>query len=472
MDNFRQERVAADNLKQDIAGLERAVTATRGGDFDTEVFWSVGALQNPNTAPELRAALTELQNQEASLRTARVTYTDNHDIVKEKLRSIHQLRNETIPRQAATLLMRWKQREQDVEVRIARAERDLRQIPARSIEEQRLRRNVEVRQNLYRTLKNRFEEARLAEVSTVPDVSVLDRAVAPATPNSSSAPKLMLMALIGCIGVGCALAILLDRFDRKLNYPDQITRDLQLGIVGAVPRASKKSNTKSVEEAASFVEAFRTLLVNLQYALPRGGPIRLAVSSPGQGDGKSFVSSNLALSFAEAGYRTLLLDGDTRRGELHNTFGADRLPGLVDYLAGTATIDEVLRPTSQERLTLIPCGKRVKRSPELLASQRLVELLAELHTRYDVIIVDTPPLGAGVDAFVMSIATQHLVLVMRSGQTDRKLAEAKLELLDRLPVTVLGAVLNDVPTEGQFKYYSYLPGYEAEEESESALLRG
>lgn len=470
MESFFRERVEADQLKQDITALERAMAAVRSGDFEPDVFWAVNALQNPNQAPELRGALAELTTQEAALRAARVTYTDQHPLVLERLRAIRQLRTETIPRLTGTLLARWRQRAQDVDGRLTVASAQLRSIPSRTIEEMRLRRNVEVRQNLYRTLKNRFEEARLAEVSTVPDVSVLDRAVAPSQPNSSSAPKLMLMALLGSVGLACAIAVLLDRMDRRLNYPDQITRDMQLGIVGAVPRANKRQ-TKSVEEVAGFVEAFRSMRVNLQYALPRGAPLRLAISSPGQGDGKSFISANLALSFAEAGYRTLLLDGDTRRGELHDTFGTDRTPGLVDYLLGTATVEEILRPTTQELLTLIPCGKRVKRSPELLASQRLVELLGELQGRFDLIIIDTPPLGAGVDAFVMSIAAQNLLLVMRSGQTDRKLAESKLELLDRLPVSVLGAVLNDVPNDGQYRYYSYLPGYEASEEADPMLLR-
>ena len=471
MRNYYQERVERDQLQQDIMQLERAVTGLRTGTMEPDALWSVGAIQLPTEAPDLRAALTELSSREAQLRAARVTMTDSNAVVKEHIRAVNQLRRETIPQLATQLLRRWRMREGDLGSHIASASAQLRNVPAQAIEDMRLRRNVEMRQNLYRTLKNRLEEARLTEVSSVPDVSVLDRAVAPVAPTSNTAPKLMLMALFASIGFGCGLAILLDRLDRRVMYPEQVTNDMKLGIVGAVPRASRKQHSKSVEEAANFVEAFRTLRVNLQYALPRGGPIRLAVSSPGQGDGKSFVSSNLALSFAEAGYRTLLLDGDTRRGELHTTFGADRLPGLVDYLAGGASLEDILRPTTQERLTLVPCGKRIKRSPELLASQRLLELLAELQSRFDVVIVDTPPLGAGVDAFVMSIATQHLVLVLRNGQTDRKLAESKLELLDRLPVTVLGAVLNDVPNEGHFKYYSYLPGYEAEEE-DTALLRG
>jgi Mrp family chromosome partitioning ATPase len=98
------------------------------------------------------------------------------------------------------------------------------------------------------------------------------------------------------------------------------------------------------------------------------GPIVFTVSSPGAGDGKSLISTNLALSFAESGYNTLLVDGDTRRGEIHRMFGADRRPGLLDYLSSAATADQILRTTTHRNMTLIPCGSRKHTGPELLGS--------------------------------------------------------------------------------------------------------
>jgi Mrp family chromosome partitioning ATPase len=91
-------------------------------------------------------------------------------------------------------------------------------------------------------------------------------------------------------------------------------------------------------------------------------------------------------------------------------------------------------------------------------------LMAEMKTRFNVIIVDSPPLGAGIDPFVLGTATGHMLMVFRSGETDRQMAEAKLKLLDRLPVRVLGAVLNDIQADGVYKYYSYLYGYTSDEE--------
>ena len=187
---------------------------------------------------------------------------------------------------------------------------------------------------------------------------------------------------------------------------------------------------------------------------------------------KSLVSSNLAVSFGEAGYRTLLIDGDIRRGELHRMFGVDRRPGLLDYLTGHNDIDSIIRPTSHKGLSVIPCGTRRHHGPELLGSAAMVTLMAEMKTRYNVVIVDSPPLGAGIDPFVLGTATGHLMLVFRSGETDRQMADAKLRLLDRLPVRVLGAVLNDIQAQGVYRYYSYLYGYTADEDSNTPQLAG
>ena len=199
----------------------------------------------------------------------------------------------------------------------------------------------------------------------------------------------------------------------------------------------------------------------------------ITITSPGPGDGKTFLSSNLGLTFAELHQRTLIIDGDTRRGDLHRLLGVDRKPGLTDYLAGKRTLEEVLRHTEYECLDFIPCGSRVLNSPELLASPHMGSLLAEIKSRYDVILIDSPPLGAGVDPLVLATLSANMLVVMRTGRTDRTMAEAKLQMVDRLPVRILGAVLNGVKENSAYKYYSYLPGYEAggEELEETKLLQ-
>ncbi|MBK9550262.1 MAG: hypothetical protein IPO52_14435 [Gemmatimonadetes bacterium] len=134
--------------------------------------------------------------------------------------------------------------------------------------------------------------------------------------------------------VAAGLAFLLDLTDKRITYASQIQSGLALTILKVVPEIRRaKGETPSAEEAAQVIEAFRTIRLNLSHTMGEGRGV-LTISSPSPGDGKSLVASNLALSFAESGYRTLLIDGDTRRGELHRTFGQERRPGLLDHLTG------------------------------------------------------------------------------------------------------------------------------------------
>jgi polysaccharide biosynthesis transport protein len=126
----------------------------------------------------------------------------------------------------------------------------------------------------------------------------------------------------------------------------------------------------------------------------------VAVTSPSAGEGKSLISSNLAVAFAEVGRRTLLIDGDTRRGDAHRLLGRDRVPGLVDYLRDRSWARH--HPVDRhENLDFIGCGSRGSSTPELLASTRLAHFIGTLKRSYDVIIVDCPPLAAGGDALIL-----------------------------------------------------------------------
>jgi capsular exopolysaccharide synthesis family protein len=186
----------------------------------------------------------------------------------------------------------------------------------------------------------------------------------------------------------------------------------------------------------------------------------LAITSPGSGDGKTFVSCNLALACTSAGQRTLLVDGDTRRGELHRLLNATRNPGLTDYLAGEAHMNAVIQATQYQDLDFIGSGTRRETSPNLLGNAAMQQLIEFARRNYDVVLIDSPPLAAGVDPYLLATLLGDLVLVLRTGRTDRALTDAKLQIVDRLPVRIVGAILNGVEPTGVYRYYSYLSGYE------------
>jgi capsular exopolysaccharide synthesis family protein len=272
------------------------------------------------------------------------------------------------------------------------------------------------------------------------------------------------MGLLAGLALGVVGAIMLDRADPKVRYPEQVSRDLGLAILGAVPHLRAK-------DPAEVIEAMRGLRLNVMHE-HGPGPLLVTLTSPGPGDGKSFVSANLALTLADGGHRTLLVDADIRRGVLHRRFKAERQPGLVDFLREEAGVHEIVQHTPYPRLSFIGCGTRTQRAPEVLGSPAMTRLIAELREQYDAILVDSPPLTAGVDPFILGTETGSLLIVLRTGHSHRDITGAKLEVLDRLPIRLLGAVLNDVPrgaAYGYYAYYSYyLPGYEAVDEDSSA----
>jgi capsular exopolysaccharide synthesis family protein len=428
-------------------------------------------IPSAKNAPDLQAALKELSQREMQLRTARELYTDQHPTVQSIKASVNIMRTQTIPDILRALVNQLGKQEAELSSQVEQSSSTLKAIPARTIDQMRLVRDVQTKQGHFTMLACRTEEARLAAASATPDITILDTAVAPLGPTRSTGPQIIILALLASLGGAVGLALLLDHTDSRFRYPEQASGELGLTILGAVPTIKRvRGGEPDPEEAAQVIEAFRTIRMSITNSYAGSGPIMFTISSPGAGDGKSLVSSNLALSFAEAGYRTVLVDGDTRRGQLHAMFGASRRPGLLDYLGGDAPLDAVLRGSTHEKLTVIPCGTRRHRGPELLHSQAMLQLITDLRERFDVIIVDSPPLGAGVDPFVLGAATGNMVVVLRTGATDRKMAEAKLKLLERLPIRPLGAVLNDIRAQGVYRYYTYLYGYTTSEDDEMPRL--
>lgn len=464
---FFKEQAEYQQVQRDLATVQSLAAQARQGNFNLDALAAVPTL---SSAPALSAALKDLLDKEEQLRTLRQQYTNDYKPVKDLAAAVQTLRTQTIPNFLQTQVQLLQQREARLASMIHVDASQLQGIPARTIQEGRLRRDLATAENLYTNVENRYETARLGAESTVPDVSVLD----PALPAAAAQRKPIFIvagALFGALALGVLIALFLDMVDHRFRYPEQIGDELGLDVLGAVPTVPKPGEAnKDPEAVLQSVEAFRALRMNLHHEFD-APPVMVTISSPGVGDGKSMIASNLALSFAEAGYRTLLIDGDIRRGKLHSIFGVDRRPGLLDYLAGDVDANRVMYELPNHgSLTLIPSGTRRQRGPELLTSARLPALLNMLRSRFDVILVDSAPLAAGVDAYALSVATRSMILVMRTGHTDRRVAKAKLKLLERLPVRILGAVVNAVSPSDSYSEYSYLYGYGADADDDVAPI--
>jgi polysaccharide biosynthesis transport protein len=466
--NYFTNQVQRDNLRQDIARVKSILAEQGTAQFNPEDLLSVPALMLH--ADNLNNDIKTYSQRQNELREMRLKYTDEYKPVRDLQTAVSTLQTQIIPHDAQQALAGLQASEKSLSEQVATTSHDITQMPRAQVEVMRLRREVDQAALLYNTLQSRYEEARLASESAIPDVQILDRPVVPSAPSRNTKPRIMLMALLGGLGLGLALAVLFDRLDRRLRYPEQATDELGLPIIGTVPKVPTTTRDVDDESSAQVVEAFRTIRLNILTLFDPSAPVVFTITSPGAGEGKSLISSNLAMSFAESGRRTLLVDGDIRRGQLHATFGIHQAPGVLDYLTGNASLEEVLQPTDYENLTVVSCGARRHRGPELLASERMPQFLNSLRPHFDIIIVDSPPLGAGIDPFALGAATGNLLVVLRVGRSDRQMAEAKLGVVDRYPIRVLGCVLNDIKAEGAFRYYSYLYGYNLDDSERQAQL--
>jgi tyrosine-protein kinase Etk/Wzc len=331
-------------------------------------------------------------------------------------------------------------------------------------EEARLTERVDNARKVADELRTEYQKAGIAEAVTVGQVEIVDHATLPMKPAGIGVVEQLVLGLLVGLMLGAGGAFVADRFGSSIARRVEVEH-LGLSVLGIVPRCGPEADRKGPKSADAAVEAFRGIRLNVLNAHSSAGPLVVAVTSPGSGDGKSFVSSNLALAFAHANHRTLLIDADLRRGALHRALTLRRQPGLTDLLVTDVAPEQVLQPTAHASLDFLASGSRRRDAPELLGAARTTDLMTRLRSRYGVIVVDTPPLGAGVDALVLASLAGGLLVVLRLGRTERELAEAKIALLRQLPIRVLGAVLNDVREASEYHAYSYyMDGYELTEE--------
>jgi succinoglycan biosynthesis transport protein ExoP len=464
---YFNDKVTLDQYRQDQQVVRRVLAQAADSGVGSEELENVPSV---SISPSLTAALHELDAKQAELRALRQRYTDEQKTVQRMQNDIDGLARNSIPQLLQALDGELTVRINDLQSHLSSSSSTLQAIPGIAIDDARMLREVTTKEQTLNSIQQIYDQARLQEVSALPDVRVLDRAVEPKRPAGSIAPALIALAFLGSLGAGVIGAVLLDRTDTRFRYPEQVTADMGLSILGVVPRVSRENGNG--RNAPQVIEALRSIRLGVQNAYGTG-PIVVTITSPGSSDGKSFITSNLGLAFADAGLRTIVIDGDIRRGLLHRVLNAKRKPGLIDHLAGNAGREDIIQKTDFPQLSFVGCGQRTPNGPELLSSPAMGQLITSLRSRYDVILVDSAPMAAGVDPYVLGTLTGSLLLVMRTGVTDREMAQAKVDLLDRLPVRVLGAVLNDVEAGGAYRYYAYyLAGYEvAEEDAERKLVR-
>jgi len=287
------------------------------------------------------------------------------------------------------------------------------------------------------------------------------------TPVSPNRLRLMLMALAAGLALAVAVPFAIEYLDHTLSNAGDIENTFRLRGLGIVPQSGTTDVLSADEpnspEKHSLVENFRVIRTNmLSMGALTKPPHVVMITSALPREGKTVVSSNLAVSFALTGARTLLVDTDLRRGRLHRLFGYRKEPGLSNVLLGEATLEQAFRPGSRENLTILSAGRHLETGTELLGSPAFAELMADLRNRFDRIVIDTPPVLGLSETSIMQSLVDGVLFVIWTGHTPKRGIETAIETLRANGANFYGFVLNRLDlnaTQNYYQYYYYSHDY-------------
>jgi len=343
-----------------------------------------------------------------------------------------------------------------------------------------LRREAEANKALYEGLLTKLKEAGISAGLRSSNIHIVDPAMIPSYPaRPAKARNIALAFLVGLIG-GIGLALLREYLDNTVKTPDDVETLARLPSLAVVPAfgdgatasrrsgllrgASTNGNEKRIELVAQHLpksqvsEAFRALRTALLLSQPDRPPQVILVTSALPREGKTTAAANLAVTLAQLGDKTVIVDADLRKPGITRllNLGTGKYAGLSSYLAGVSTLDLVTVPhPAIPNLAAIPTGPLPPNPADLLSSHRLTDAIAELRTKYKFIVIDSPPIMAATDAVILSVQVDGVLLVVRSGETPKEAFTRTRDLLTSVKSHLLGVVLNAVDASAPDYYYSY-----------------
>jgi capsular exopolysaccharide synthesis family protein len=344
-----------------------------------------------------------------------------------------------------------------------------------------LKRDAETSKVLYDGLLTKLKEAGITAGLRSSNIRIVDPAMIPSYPSRpAKARNVALAFLVGLVG-GIGLALMREYMDNTVKTPDDVENLSRLPALAVVPQftgsggtgkrtgllqgfATSNGHEKRVELVAQHLpksqmsEAFRALRTSLLLSQAGHPPQVILVTSALPREGKTTAAANLAVTLAQLGDSTVLVDADLRKpgvGRLLNMTGA-KYAGLSSYLAGVSSLDLVTVPHPViPNLAAIPTGPLPPNPADLLSSSKLTEAIAELRTKYKFIVIDSPPVMAATDAVILSVQCDGVLLVVRSGETPKEAFSRTRDLLRSVNCRMLGVVLNAVDSSAPDYYYSY-----------------
>jgi len=345
-----------------------------------------------------------------------------------------------------------------------------------------LKREADTNKQLYDGMLQKLKEAGITAGLRSSNIRIVDPALIPGYPSRPNKTRNVLLSImVGFLG-GIGLALLREYLDNTVKTPDDIETLAHLPSLAVVPALSNtggkrrgrfskflKTNVVTSKEGraelishnmpqSQMSEAFRALRTSLLLSQADHPPQVILMTSALPREGKTTAAVNLAVTLAQLGDKTLLVDADLRKPGINRALSLvdGKHAGLSSYLAGVSSLDLITVPhPAISNLEAIPTGPIPPNPADLLSSRRLTELIAELRTRYKFVVIDSPPIMAATDAVILSVLVDGVLMVVRSGETPKEAFTRTRDLLVGVKCHMLGVVLNAVDASSPDYYYSY-----------------
>jgi polysaccharide biosynthesis transport protein len=470
---------------------ELNVIALRQVKDDPSLIDTLPEIQSANVVNTLKTRLIELRALETELGARYLGEHPKMKLVREQTATIEgDLKKEV---QAVLTALERQKASREQSIRGLKGALDVeRQKEARlnklALEYNRIKRERDTNIQLFEMVTSRMKEADITSALPFNNVRPLDSALEPKHPFKPNPQVNLLFGLGLGLLLGLALVVLLELLDNTVKSQEDV-EDLKLPFLGLLPiiegeekpgrpGRSPAEELQLVRERdlhvlrsprSAVAECARFIRTNLLFMSPDRPLKMLVVTSPGPQEGKTTTAVSIAITMAQAGSRTLIVDTDLRRPRLHRVFDIDAEQGLSSVLVGDCTLPKAIRTTEVENLEVLVCGPPPPNPAEILLSEKFKDLVRELGQRYDRIIFDTPPIGPVTDPAILGAHVDGVVLVVKCAKTRKDAARGALRSLADANARVLGAILNDVDVTSKrysgvyYSYYRRYTGYYAEE---------
>ncbi len=454
-------RLEADKKQYDDSSIlvQQIQTARENGD----PLWELSFI---SVYPNVRELLNQLALNKIQIASLSEKFRDKHPTMIAAFNQLKETENElnrAVASAAATIHNEYERHKANYESsreRLAQKQKELIELDRIRPEYDALVRQLEVSRELYNHYFSRMQQASVKVDTSGQTARIIDRAVEPTRPFKPNIPMNLVIGLVLGVGVGLGIVFLLAFMDDKVKSAYDIETVLGVPLVGIVPHifsidAQEKARIMADEHDQHAVEAFRSIHSTLKLnEESRNAKVMLSTSTI-PSEGKTFVSTNMAITFSIHGERTVVVDADLRMPNVARGLDIDGSNGVIQYLSNEMALDDVIQKDYLPNLDVLPSGGSTKSPTQLLGSERFTNLVHELRLRYDRVIIDTPPIATVSDAMNILPLVDGVILVIRFNMVKRKTAAVNIRRLRESNVPIMGAVLNNLNTQVAGYYYSH-----------------